>query len=90
MDLENLTIASDIKQTCNVGTNNTTTTPAPTTTTTAPTASAPVISNQPSQLPTSTPKAAPPVPELTLSDYLDQLTTFLNDIIYSILKLFDN
>ena len=87
MTLANLASADNIKQTCNVGTNNTTTTPAPTTT--APTASAPVIPNLPSQLPTSTPKAAPPVPELTLSDYLDQLTTFLNDIIDSISNLFN-
>ena len=88
MTLTNLTKASDIQQTCNVGTNNTTTTPAPTASAPA-NPRTPAIPNQLSQLPTSTPKAAPPVPELTLSDYLDQLTTFLNDIIDSISNLFN-
>lgn len=80
MTLTNLTKASDIQQSCNVGINNTTTTPA---------VSIPISPTSQYQPLLSTSKLQQSNSPLTISDYLDQFTTFLNNILDSISNLFN-
>jgi hypothetical protein len=85
MTLTNLTSASDIKQSCNVNTNTNNNTPSPSTSTSTPISTSP---KQPIQQ--YTPPSQQNKTTLTLSDYLDRLSTFLNDILDSISNLFNN
>ena len=83
MTLTNLIKAEDIKQSCNVNINNSTSQPP------SQSQPQPQYPYQP-QLQTPSQLLQQPKPILTIADYLDQITLFLNNILDSISNLFNN
>jgi hypothetical protein len=95
MTLTNLASADNIKQTCNVNTSSNETTP-----TSLPESDTNPYNYQNNSnyirynnvsTPVSTPVSKPnPKPAMTLNDYLDSITLFINNILDSISNLFNN